>query len=339
MNIRHNRKLQSPEFVAKHVELHHYTTLDGLQGIIESNSLWATHFRFLNDSSEIYLLREPLRNAIESYLQPILSEKFQKDDRARVIIKNSGGIPAMIKKESKHFVDSLYKTTYESIKGLPLVNPYILSFCSHSSDSEYEQVNGLLSQWRGYAGSGGYCIVLDTEKLLDMLIKELDKYYWIHMSMSEVKYQLPDDVLANMFPSLIDHINKFFDGILSKRKPNIAGGFGPFLAGSASLKHRGFREEREVRVVASPAEESWIPLLKRETPNIPLTLPLKPILTRLQTAASVRYISLFSELGELLPIRRVIVGPSRHQQSNYDNAMRICKDQFEVVRSDTPYIG
>jgi hypothetical protein len=35
-----------PEF------LYHYTTENGLDGILKSDSIWATHYRFLNDLSE-----------------------------------------------------------------------------------------------------------------------------------------------------------------------------------------------------------------------------------------------------------------------------------------------
>src|ERR1041385_7315054 len=45
---------------AAHPELHHYTTFAGLKGIVETNTLWATYFRELNDSTECLALREPL---------------------------------------------------------------------------------------------------------------------------------------------------------------------------------------------------------------------------------------------------------------------------------------
>ena len=32
--------------------LYHYTDQKGLSGIIDSGNIWATHFRFLNDTSE-----------------------------------------------------------------------------------------------------------------------------------------------------------------------------------------------------------------------------------------------------------------------------------------------
>lgn len=41
---------------------------------------------------------------------------------------------------------------------------FIASFCRHQES--HQQKNGLLSQWRGYAGEGGgYCVVLDEDQL------------------------------------------------------------------------------------------------------------------------------------------------------------------------------
>jgi hypothetical protein len=40
--------------------LFHYTTWNGLMGILDSHSLWATHYKFLNDSSEIILFKDKL---------------------------------------------------------------------------------------------------------------------------------------------------------------------------------------------------------------------------------------------------------------------------------------
>jgi hypothetical protein len=50
-------EISSVEFQAAHPELHHYTNAGGLEGIIKSNTIRATHFCDLNDSSEVTHLR------------------------------------------------------------------------------------------------------------------------------------------------------------------------------------------------------------------------------------------------------------------------------------------
>ena len=34
-------------------ELFHYTTIEGLKGILENRCVWSTHFEYLNDSTEV----------------------------------------------------------------------------------------------------------------------------------------------------------------------------------------------------------------------------------------------------------------------------------------------
>ena len=49
-------QIAHPDFPRVHPELHHYTTYDGLKGIFETRTLWATHYSHLNDSSELRVL-------------------------------------------------------------------------------------------------------------------------------------------------------------------------------------------------------------------------------------------------------------------------------------------
>ncbi|HMC13498.1 MAG TPA: hypothetical protein VKG67_04050, partial [Gallionellaceae bacterium] len=57
-----------------HAHLYHYTTAAGLQGIVESQQLWATNIAYLNDAEELtgffdrslpHLLEESVRSAAE----------------------------------------------------------------------------------------------------------------------------------------------------------------------------------------------------------------------------------------------------------------------------------
>ena len=101
--------------------LYHYTSVNGLRGIIDSGNIWATHLGFLNDL--------PKGRAALS------------DDNWRQQLE-------------------------ETDKRSPL---FIASFCRHLET--HQQKNGLLSQWRGYAGEGGgYCVVFD-EDALDNLVE------------------------------------------------------------------------------------------------------------------------------------------------------------------------
>jgi hypothetical protein len=102
--------------------LYHYTTADGLKGIIENDVIWATNFRYVNDLAEyVYaknLLEDEIRRRIPS--APALT---------RAVLDTILGTP-----------DGL----------LGVVDIFIACFCEDGD---------LLSQWRAYGGvGGGYAI-------------------------------------------------------------------------------------------------------------------------------------------------------------------------------------
>ena len=152
-------------FVSSHPELHHYTTFSGLSGIIQSNTIWATHFANLNDKSEVLLLRNTLIQAVaDAYLCYILIRQ-DTDSRFRDFILERGGHSNAATSDARWLVNILYAKIFEN----SIAEPFIASFCSHANDQSYEQEHGLLSQWRGYGGDGGFCIVFDIAALVKLL--------------------------------------------------------------------------------------------------------------------------------------------------------------------------
>jgi hypothetical protein len=57
-----------PEWMLDPV-IYHYTTLDALLSIVQHSALWATHIRYMNDTSEQNVLWDRLRKAAESRLE------------------------------------------------------------------------------------------------------------------------------------------------------------------------------------------------------------------------------------------------------------------------------
>ncbi len=68
------------EFLSSHPELHHYTTFAGLEGIVRSNTIWASHFSDLNDATEVILLREPLVRALTENFSDIIGLQQDSND-------------------------------------------------------------------------------------------------------------------------------------------------------------------------------------------------------------------------------------------------------------------
>ena len=134
--------------------LYHYTTLEGLKGILETQTLWATHFEFLNDSSELKVFKEKFLNVL------------REDPRIRTDF------------------ESLIKSLQKVIEKEEI---YITSFC-HEPKDPYTQKNGLLSQWRGYGCCGAAAIAFNKEILRDKIIeKEKTEQSQYHFLDSVVK--------------------------------------------------------------------------------------------------------------------------------------------------------
>jgi hypothetical protein len=119
------------------LSLFHYTSAKGLIGILGTQSLFATHADFLNDSSEYRLLRELLApRLIEEFkeLAPkLISAKFMKEPETQEFLSGASG----------EFSSSVINTMVETINRLSPI--YITSFCLHA-DGTSDHANGLLSQ-------------------------------------------------------------------------------------------------------------------------------------------------------------------------------------------------
>jgi len=109
--------------------LYHYTTVDGLKGIIENNEIWATSAYYMNDSAEILYGYRVLHLALESWLK----DKNLSDDSI------GRGLAESFIRHFGH--DALQRNVVTPI--------YLTCFCEDGN---------LLSQWRAYGSSSGYNI-------------------------------------------------------------------------------------------------------------------------------------------------------------------------------------
>ncbi len=321
----------------KHSELFHYTNQAGLEGILGSQTLWATNFRHLNDKSEFQLMRGVLEDQVNVILKEPFVEKYKSAGLAeKSVMKKEGGPLKIAREEAKALADSAYSGAFEdTFKGPALIAPYVTSFCSHADDQSYEQKNGLLSQWRGYANTGGYAFVFDTRKLLKLIDYERSGNNYVSGIIDDVIYDGDSERFRIEFGP---HIKKICDGLC-----NVYG-----LANEANqeylssvlsifprLKHRGFREEREVRIVVYPISKEVEVAYKAENPDWQSADgPFKEFFTR---GDGVPYIRLFEGLNRHLPIKRIIVGP---QQNQSEKAAALRKKWghlgFDIHRSETP---
>jgi hypothetical protein len=169
-------------------ELHHYTTWNGLHGIISSQTLWATDYRRLNDSKEVSHFKSYFQRSLLNHLKPRLDVLALQSEQKRRQLDQQGGPILLASNWASEYSDLLFDPRRGGVRGVSSdPTPYICCFCSHRGDKPYEQKNGLLSQWRGYGGSESFCIVIDTQGLQE-LIQEEAKSYPCHLFLTEAVY-------------------------------------------------------------------------------------------------------------------------------------------------------
>jgi hypothetical protein len=121
---------QSGVFAERPDLLHHYTSADGVLGIITTQSIYATNILFVNGSSEI---RYGLSIAVNTM---------------RALSKRLGYC------FETNFLTSVIACIGEMEQANSPESLHIACFC---------ESRDLLSQWRGYGGSGGYSLDFNTE--------------------------------------------------------------------------------------------------------------------------------------------------------------------------------
>ena len=112
--------------------LYHYTSIDGLLGMVKDKMIYATDFRLVNDSSELAYAQGLIQDHIEKAHYPAVAEQLL----------------------NACFVAGLLVTTAVSMH-------YLTCFCAEGD---------LLSMWRGYAGGRGmgYALGFRREELANM---------------------------------------------------------------------------------------------------------------------------------------------------------------------------
>lgn len=120
--------------------LYHYTTQAGLLGILKSKSIWATHIRYLNDTSEGQIFAELLQNELKQRTAAQPNDAF-------------AGLAAlshmMGRALSQHTDRDIFMHGSMAFSWIIDQDAFVTSFSGEPD---------LLSQWRAYSGDTGYSI-------------------------------------------------------------------------------------------------------------------------------------------------------------------------------------
>jgi len=298
----------------------HYTDSAGLLGILSSKSLFATHYRYLNDVSEGSLIRDLILPILEDEITEINS-KLRERSLLRGFYEFHGVRGNRLQAEGFYtsLVNSLDNTT----------PPFVLSFCRHTEAKTIK--HGLLSQWRGYAGSAGFAIEFDEPQLCELITVENNTFAYPFIKSDYVRYKGYDDLFdREMYRGVAGElIRRMFE-----RSGDISDITGrkeldPVMINFANtapfLKDEGFQEEQEYRIVAGRVNQDII------APGA--TRRMKEIKFRSKGGLIVPYIELFKGTSPDLPIISIIVGPHPFQDKQ-EAAVRMALQSTPFSKAD-----
>jgi len=214
-------------WLAKHelpteFQLYHYTTLDGMQGIVRDRALWFGHASSLNDPLEIQYG--------QNIIAEVMNDASERENR----------------KDVRKFLRGLLAWTQAFDTGLYHI--FVACFCESGN---------LLSQWRGYTNrEGGYClgfkfstatrIVLDVEKLAQGKPPFLRKVSYDEDEQKALIQQYLDGVIEGVKRALDKGTATQHEGSelsMEFQATNV------LLDMLLSFKHPAFREEKEWRLI------------------------------------------------------------------------------------------
>lgn len=198
-------------------KLFHYTSLNGLRGIIDSRSIWLTRAAFLNDRTE-------LKHAIE-----IFQEEAEYAASGNHYDDDAVGIIRLAARQLISFENT---------------NICLASFCEDGD---------LLSQWRGYGNQGnGVAIGFNGS-----ILAKANDNGWAKLVKCIYKPEVKKLIIRDLITALHDSYCKaridLQEEYLSNLKRNVVGFFNTvFLQIAPALKDEGFQEEQEWRIVTLP---------------------------------------------------------------------------------------
>lgn len=332
-------------------KLYHYTTWNGLSGILNNQSLRATHYKFLNDTTEISLFAPRLIKFLHPYVLKKYNELLKESPSLANAISEAGGLDAV----AEHYVEAIYYTTSKEF--------YITSFCGIDPEDKYINDNGLLSQWRGYGKDGGFAVMFDTQKLEERLRLEYERFDYIGFILADIVYSDNEEKFKSELSAQIHDIAEYLmEGFWLNMKQIKEGGqidenpplafvqraqdaLPAFVQCVSRYKHRGFKEENEVRIVAMPLPQEYrtqeyLQLAEQDAVRLK---PDKKREFREKNGELIPFIELFNSPDIVLPIEKIIVGPHKEKEGRaaalHIMLRNIGIEGIDITVSDIPYIG
>jgi hypothetical protein len=199
--------------------LYHYTTAEGLLGILETQKLWATHYAYLNDPSEVEYGRQ-------------LIIEFLTDERTRVIQQPDF-------QGADRWMGFLGLAEEAVLKArVQIGDPFLACFCEDGD---------LLSQWRRYGSDGrGYSLGV-RPRALDSLGSD-------GIRLLDVRYDKEEQkrMVSEILNAVFEHLAPLFRNSRSSLEVgqiSVKDLANDLIDSLCSFKNPAFEEEKEWRCV------------------------------------------------------------------------------------------
>jgi hypothetical protein len=199
--------------------LYHYTSAEGLHGIVESRAILATNVLYLNDTSEL-------------------------SDGWRLLTSELESRPLRLREKARDY----FMCIQQYSEDIPL-DHFVTSFC---------QDGDLLSQWRGYGAPGtGYSIGFQASALQCAAKREENNLRGA-CTLRKVQYSLDRKkemirtrigVLNEILEPIANELEPPSDEEVRGLEPLLQRITASFRATMALMKHAAFKEEQEWRLV------------------------------------------------------------------------------------------
>lgn len=268
------------------VRLFHYTSAQGLFGILQTNCIWASHCNFLNDTSEFKLLQKLLLEIIRGQSSALKSIS-----------------PRWIR-DQINSIRKPYKERYESF----VFSMYI----AQKTSPEFKV--GSLPHWRSYGRGGGYALQICPQKLSKLFESEakenalsprfniFSRISYLPNSAQELSSDQREEIerLMSLGSALLQH----FDEAERGQPTFFEVEFGlSMLLASGLIKSAHFAHENEARLVFA------LPVVGGKQHVA--------VFFRQQNLLTIPYIKFLEGklLGKDSPIERIVIGPAAPKEN------------------------
>jgi hypothetical protein len=202
----------------------HYTSAENAMKIINSKRVWMRNAKCMNDYMEV------------SHGHSLLKKFFREEENKKLFID----ILEPFGKDTAMESINLFDQWWQRLE----LNAFITSISEHDNE---EDTHGRLSMWRAYSPSSSKAAIV-----LNIPFAPYNPPKKINLFLSPVAYVEYENVKEELI-KVIGNVNENLDFLMSQgRQVIISRVFAMLVMASVCLKHKGFNEEKEWRIIHFP---------------------------------------------------------------------------------------